>query len=82
MSEQTGLDYLAENLPELRRQYDQQWVAIEDGQVRAAAPTMRGLMDAIERAGLQNPFVTFICEAEWEDYVYQQSCGGEVKGGL
>lgn len=58
------LDWLGENLLELRDRYGGLWVAIDKQQVVATGSTVEEMEAAIDEAGVEAPLVTFIAEEE------------------
>jgi hypothetical protein len=56
----TELEWVSQHLDELREQYAAQWIAVVGGQVVASAPSLDQLLQAVDAAGVQQPFVTQI----------------------
>lgn len=59
-SEIDSLEWVSRNLGDLRARYGGQWVAVDQAQVVAAAPTLPELMHACRDAGVERPFITQI----------------------
>ena len=52
------LDWLSKNLPDIRKQYGGQWVAIHSNQIVASALNLADLLT--KAAGFDTPLITFI----------------------
>lgn len=59
-----ALNWVSEHLNELREQYPGQWIAVSDGAVRAAAPTLPVLLALANAQGVAKPFVTQVPAGE------------------
>jgi len=57
-----ALEWVSQHLPELRRQYPGQWIAVIDGHVAAAAISLSELLQHIQEKAIQHPFVTQVPE--------------------
>jgi len=58
MSKETdSLEWYSQHLPELRRQHAGQWIAIADNRLVAVAPTLPELMQKIQKAEVERPFI-------------------------
>lgn len=56
----SALEWVSGNLDELRGQYEGQWIAVANAQVIASAASLPELLQQVEQAGVQQPFVTQI----------------------
>lgn len=58
--EASALEWLSRHLREIRTQYTNRWIAIVDDQVVVDAGDLTSLLQRIEDARIESPFVTFI----------------------
>lgn len=56
----SDLEWLSRNLPELETRYAGQWIAVDRGEVVAAATDLPGLLQRIGELGVEGPFITQI----------------------
>lgn len=54
------LEWLSQQLPELRKRYADHWIAVVENEVVAAAPTLPDLLQRIRDAAIEHPFITEI----------------------
>jgi hypothetical protein len=60
--EASALEWVSAHLPELRRKYRGEWIAVADGAIVAHERDLAALMRAVQAAGVHAPFVTQIPE--------------------
>lgn len=58
--EATALEWLSNQLSAIRAQYINCWIAIDNEQVVADADNLPALLEKIQDAGIETPFITFI----------------------
>lgn len=59
-AESDALEWVSRNLPQLRVRYAGQWIAVSGNQVVAHARSLPELMQRLEEAAIERPFVTEI----------------------
>ncbi|MBI4488427.1 MAG: hypothetical protein HY694_05035 [Deltaproteobacteria bacterium] len=59
-AEASALEWLSGHLREVKADYADCWIAIIDNEVVADAETLPTLLQKVNDAGIENPFVTFI----------------------
>lgn len=58
--EATALEWVSRNLNHLRSRYPGKWIAVEGGQIAAAADDISALMIQVREKGIEQPFITQI----------------------
>lgn len=74
-AEVDALEWLSRHMERLKTRYGGQWVAIAGDQVFASSPTVQGLMEALQEAGVEGPFITQIPA---EPIVWRSTYGRQV----
>ncbi len=58
--EPTALEWLSKHLTKVKSQYSNRWIAIIDNRVTADAENLPVLLQKVQNAEIENPFITFI----------------------
>lgn len=74
-AEADSLEWVSRHMEELKARYGGQWVAIAGGEVVAFSPTVQGLIETLQEAGVQGPFITQIPA---EPVVWRSAYGQQV----